>query len=409
MFRPLSFLLVLALASALNAAEISRRNIRFVEYPDFPEAHSTWRSIGYSSRYNRVFVAVTNHRDRVCLYEWDIAAQSMRCLGSLDSLARLRPWQWQAKVHSQLLEGADGCMYFATDGGESREEFLMEHPDGYGGGMFLKWDPARSRLTTLGSLGDGLRFESIKDIALDPAGGLIYAVSYPQAHFLVFDPASNNLRDLGRLGSEHVPRCVFQDWWGNAYYVDWRQRLVKYERQTGRLLFDQDSLPAFPGTPAADMITGVPTYASDRSRGLIYLITYGNMVLSFQPQRRGIGPVRALGPTLDRPKLPPPGYSPNLAMADNGRLYYFVGGHGRYAVRDTTLLVEFDPVTRNKRVVLRFPVSEISEVTGCDVKDSQGNLYFAGRRYSREAENVGESGASRPFMIIFNPQREVVR
>ncbi len=402
----LVLLLVLSFSAAAAETHITGRNIRFVEYPGFPDAHSTWRSIGYSSRHDKVFVAVTNHRDRVCLYEYAAASGRMRLLGSLDSLAHLRPWQWQAKVHSQLLEGPDGCMYFATDGGESREEYLMEHPRGYGGGMFMKWDPARSRLT---SLGHGLRYDSIKDIALDAAGGLIYAVSYPQVHFLVYDPSTNNLRDLGRLGSAHVPRCVFQDWWGNGYYVDWRQRLVKYERQTGRLLFKQDSLPAFPGTPAGDIITGVPVYATDRARGLIYLITYGNMVISFQPERRGIGVVRALGPTIDRPKLPPPGYSPNLGLGDNGKLYYFIGGHGRYVVRDTTLLMEFDPATRSKRVVLRFPVSEISEVTGCDVKDSRGNLYFAGRRESREALNMGESGASRPFMIIFNPQREVVR
>ena len=57
--------------------------------------------------------------------------------------------------------------------------------------------------------------------------------------------------------------------------------------------------------------------------------------------------------------------------------------------------------------MLRFPVNVVSEVTGCDVKDDWGNLYFAGRRESREAENVGESGASRPFMIIFNPGKEI--
>lgn len=387
-------------------AEITERNIRFVEYPDFPEAHSTWRSIGYSSAHRKVFIGVTDHRSKVGLFEFDLQSDRMRLVGFLDSLANLRSWQWQAKVHTQILEGKDGCMYFATDGGESRQEYLMNNPHGYGGGFFLKWDPASERLTNLGL---GLRFESIKDIALDIPGGLIYGVTYPQAHFLVYDPKSNRLRDLGRLGSPHVPRCVFQDWWGNGYYVDWRQRLVKYERQTGRLLFSADSVPAFPGTPASMIVTGIPTYATDRARGLIYLLTYSNMVVSFQPLQRGIGPVRALGPTYDSERLPPPGYSPNLALGDNGKLYYFIGGHGRYAVQDTTLLMEFDPATRKKREVLRFPIEVISEVSGCDVKDEQGNLYFAGRRHSREADDVGESGASRPFMIIFNPERKVVR
>jgi hypothetical protein len=400
----LAALVLLASASALTAAKITERNIRFVEYPDFPEAHSTWRSIGYSRTYQKVFIGVTDHRSKVGLYEYHVPSRRMRLLGYLDELAGLRSFQWQAKVHSEILEGPDGCMYFSSDGGESREEFLMDHPAGYGGGFFFKWDPAGERLVNLGS---GLCFESIKDIALDRVGGLIYGVSYPQVHFLVYDPKTNDLRDMGRLGSAHVPRCVFSDWWGNGYYVDWRQRLVKYERDTGRLLFSRDSVPSFPGTRAERIITGIPTYAADPAGGTIYLLTYGNMVAAFHPQRRGVGPVEALGPTYDTPSLPPPGYSPNLALGSNGKLYYFIGGHGQYVVRDTTLLMEFDPQTREKREVLRFPIGVISEVTGCDVKDEWGNLYFAGRKYSAEAQDTGESGASRPFMIIFNPEREV--
>ena len=385
-------------------AGITDKNIRFVEYPGFPGAHSTWRSIGYSSIHKKVYIGVTDHRGKIGLYEYDVPRGIMRLLGFVDQLAHLRDYQWQGKIHSEILEGSDGCMYFSTDGGESREEFLMNHPRGYSGGYLFKWDPIEQRLTNLGM---GLRNESIKDIALDRTGGLIYGVSYPQVHFLLFDPRTNIFRDLGRVGSDHVPRCVFSDRWGNGYYVDWRQRLIKYERDTGRIFFSADSLPSFPGTPAERIITGVPTYAKDQDSGTLYLITYGNMIVSFVPRRRGIGPVEALGPTYDMEKLPPRGYSPNSAFASNGKLYYFIGGHSQYVAKDTTLLMEFDPQARKKQVVLRFPVNVVSEVTGCDVKDDWGNLYFAGRRESREAENVGESGASRPFMIIFNPGKEI--
>jgi hypothetical protein len=69
--------------------------------------------------------------------------------------------------------------------------------------------------------------------------------------------------------------------------------------------------------------------------------------------------------------------------------------------------MEVDPRTKQKRAVLSFPTSAISEVTGKNVKDEEGNMYFAGRRDDRKAAQAGESGASRPFMIIFNPEREV--
>ncbi|MEW5976721.1 MAG: hypothetical protein AB1898_13040 [Acidobacteriota bacterium] len=387
-------------------AQISEKNVRFVDYPNFPDAHSTWGSIGYSKTYRKVFVGVTNHRDKVGLFEFDVPTNHMRLVGFIPVLANLRDYQWQGKVHSQIVEGPDGAMYFSTDGGESREEYLMEHPQGYSGGFLMKWDPASSRLTNLGV---GMQYESIKDVGVDQVDGRLYAVSYPQVHFLVYDPHKNDLRDLGRLGSDHVPRVLFTDWWSNAYYLDWRQRLVKYERAEDRLVFARDSLPAFPGTPGEYIVTGVTAYAKDPGRGVIYLVTYGAKMLAFYPTRHGIGQVEDLGGIFDSDENPPwRYYCPNLGLGKNGKLYYFIGGHGMYAVRGRNIvLVEFDPSTRSKRVVLTFPLKVISEVTGSDVRDEAGNLYFAGRKSDPQAEERGESGASRPFMIQFNAGKEL--
>jgi hypothetical protein len=387
-------------------AEITGRNIRFVEYPDFPEAHSTWGSIGYSSKYKKVFVGVTNHRDRVGLFEYNTTSEKMRLCGFIPQLANLRDYQWQGKVHSQIVEGPEGAMYFTTDGGESREEYLMEHPHGYGGGFFMKWDPASERLTNLGV---GLQYESIKDLAVDQATGQICAVSYPQVHFLVYDPRNNDMRDLGRLGSDHVPRVIFSDRWNNVYYVDWRQRLVKYEPGADQLIFGRESLPVFPGTPGDYVIVGITAYGRDFKAAVIYLVTYGAKMLAFHPAREGIGAIEDLGGIFDGSQRPPWNYyCPNLALGKNGKLYYFIGGHGMYAVQgENIVLMEFDPQTRAKKVVLTFPLSVISEVTGSDVKDDQGNLYFAGRRSDPQAERRGESGASRPFLIILNPEKEI--
>ncbi len=388
------------------AAQVTPKNIRFVDYPDFPDAHSTWGSIGYSSVHNKVFIGVTNHRDRVGLFEFEVRSGTMRLCGFIPELAHLRDYQWQAKIHTQIVEGPGGEMYFATDGGESRVEYLMEHPHGYSGGFFMKWDPAQNRLTNLGT---GLQYESIKDLAVDKKTGRIAAVSYPQVHFLTYDPKTNELRDLGRLGSDHVPRVIFGDPWGNVYYLDWRQRLVKYEPASGKLVFARESLPAFPGTPGEYIVTGVTAYASDSARGITYLITYGAKMLAFHPQQEGIGKVEDLGGIFDSPKAPPwKYYCPNLALGANGKLYYFLGGHGMYAVQgDKVALMEFDPERHTKQIVLTFPMNVINEVTGSDVKDKDGNLYFAGRRDDRSAEQRGESGASRPFMIIFNPGRAI--
>jgi hypothetical protein len=398
--------ILLLCGAAVLPAQITEKNIRFVNYPDFPDAHSTWGSIGYSSVHNKVFIGVTNHRDKVGLFEYDVQSGIMRLCGFVPELAHLRDYQWQGKIHSQIVEGPLGEMYFATDGGESREEYLMEHPHGYSGGFLMKWDPSQNRLT---NLGNGLQYESIKDLAVDRKTGRITAVSYPQVHFLTYDPKTNELRDLGRLGSDHVPRVIFSDRWDNVYYLDWRQRLVKYEPQSGKLLFARDSLPAFPGTPGLYIITGVTAYASNAARDIIYLVTYGAKMLAFHPQQEGIGKIEDLGGIFDSQKSPPwKYYCPNLALGANGKLYYYLGGHGMYVAQgDKVVLMEFDPQQRTKRIVLTFPMDVINEVTGSDVKDKDGNLYFAGRRDQRGAEQRGESGASRPFMIILNPGRAI--
>src|SRR5512140_1148394 len=154
-------LLASLLSCGLAAAEIGEKNIKFVQYPEFPDAHSTWGSIGYNSATNKVFIGVTNHRDRVGLFEYDVASDKMCLCGFVPDLANLRNYQWQGKVHSQIVEGPDGAMYFTTDGGESREEYLMEHPHGYAGGFVMRWDPAARRLTNLGV---AMQYESVKDL-----------------------------------------------------------------------------------------------------------------------------------------------------------------------------------------------------------------------------------------------------
>ncbi len=103
-----TLLAALVATSAPAGEPITERNIRFLEYPDFPEAHSSWGSIGYSARYDKVYVGVTDHRTRNALYEYDVATQALRLLGFVAEMAGLRDFQWQGKIHTHLVEGPDG-------------------------------------------------------------------------------------------------------------------------------------------------------------------------------------------------------------------------------------------------------------------------------------------------------------
>jgi hypothetical protein len=396
-----------ALAVSVSAAgdDITERNLRFLEYPDFPEAHSTWGSIGYSARHDKVFVGVTDHHEKIGLYEYDVPTQKLRLLGFLAEMAGLRSYQWQGKIHTYLVEGPDGSMYFGTDGGNDRQGMLMNHPHGYGGGFFFKWDPAAGRLTNLGM---GLRYESLKNVAVDDVSGRLYGVTFPGAHLLVYDPRTNEQRDLGRMMAFHVPRCLFTDWWGNLYYVDWHQRLVKYERETDQLLFARESLPFFPGTPGNFFAPGITAYATDQPNGVIYLTTYGSKVLAFRPSHRGIGPVEDLGAVYDGTREKWDYWCRNLSLGRNGKLYYFVGGHGRYTEHgDKVLMMEMDPRTKTKRLLMTFPFDILLDVPGRGVTDREGNIYFGARKADPRAKDTAESGASLPQLLIFNPEKRL--
>ncbi len=382
---------------------ITRKNLAFITYPDFPDAHSSWGSIGYNVKFNTVFIGVTNHHDKVGFYEYNPAQQEMKLQGFIHNLGYLRPFQWQAKIHSKIVFGSDGTVYFTTDGGESREEYLMDHPQGYVGGYFMKWDPATGQMTNLGM---AMPYESLKDIDIDPVTNMLYAITYPQAHFILYDPDKNELQDLGRLASSHVPRVLFTDWWGNCYYVDWRQRLVKYEKNKGSLVFAENSLPAFEGTPGSKIITGITAFARDEKNGIIYLITYGAKIIAFHPQMEGIGSVEDLGGVADTGDQPAWGpYVPNLNLGNNGNLYYIVGGHGNYLKKDTGVLMEFNPKTHRRKIIFEFSSDELAEATGSDIRDQDGNLYFTGRGASKEEGKNALS--STVFMIKFNPLKEV--
>ncbi|MCF0041398.1 hypothetical protein [Dyadobacter fanqingshengii] len=397
----LSGLLMLAASETTLAQKsaITGKNVVFIEYPDFPDAHSTWGSIGYNAASNTVHIGVTNHANNIGLYTFDPAKNVMKLNGFIRDMANLRPYQWQGKIHSKIVAAPDGSIFFSTDGGESREEYLMEHPQGYAGGFFMKWNAN----TGLQNLGIGMQYESIKDVDIDPKTGMLYGITYPQAHFLVYNPAKNQMRDLGRLASSHVPRVLFTDWWGNCYYVDWRQRLVKYEKSSDSLVFARESLPAFPGTPGSKIITGITAFAKDEARGIIYLITYGAKLIAFYPEKDGIGKVKDLGGVIETGHSEAWGpYVPNLNIGKNGKLYYIIGGHDNYVVKDKTVLVEFDPATEKKTILQEYPITAVTEATGCDVRDKDGNLYFAARR-----NPTGQGDATRPFMIQFNPEKEI--
>ena len=385
---------------------ISPGNLKFVEYPGFDEKHSTWGSIGYSAKYDKVIIGVCNHINKVAIYEYDCAKGTMSLRNWVAKGGHLQPFQWQAKIHTPIVENKkDGWMYFGTDAGESKAEYYMDHPDGYVGGFFMRYNPKTFELE---ALGQGLKQQSLKELQIDQIRQRLYGIAYPSAHFLIKDLKSDSLYDKGGLNKGHVSRVLFTDDWGNAYYNDIRGHLVKYQADADSFIFALDSLPHYPTTEGWIIRTGMRAWARDKDT--YFIMTHWGRLLSFITQEKGLGPVGNIGDLWEDPSRSVDSVisagAPNLACGANHKLYYWVGGHGHYLLPDTAVFIECDPKTKNKTILYKFPIKTVMECTGSQIVDKRGNIYFAARR-NAGTRSYGESGTSEPFLIIFNPQKEL--
>ncbi|MFH0921831.1 MAG: hypothetical protein V1913_15895 [Fibrobacterota bacterium] len=403
--------IILLLTALLTGAfAITQANMKIVEYPDMDHPHSSWGSIGYSSKTNKVIIGVCDHSEAVAIMEWDCRTKKMTRRNWVATGGHLQKWQWQGKIHTQMNENHnDGWIYFGTDGGENREEFYMDHPRGYNGGYMMKYNPATFEMVNLGS---AIRYESIKELVVDQKNDRLYGISYPADHFFIKDLKNDSIYDKGMINKAHVARTLFTDKWGNAYYTDIRSYLLKYEPARDTFIWSDDYIPVDSAkTPAWLRRDGIRGYAKDNKSGDYYFQTNFSRLLRITPQEKGLGAITDLGYLLDpSPEIPDTSIimtsSPNLACGKNGKLYYWMGGHGHYLVKDSICLVECDPKSKTKRILFKRPKSEISEATGSNIADKEGNLYWAAYR-SIPGKSTAESGNSRAIFIVFNPEKEV--
>jgi hypothetical protein len=270
----------------------------------------------------------------------------------------------------------------------------------------MKWNPSTQKMTVLGM---GKRFDSIKDISIDSKTGKLYGITYPEDHFLILDPSTNKLRDLGGLDGSYVSRVMFTDRWGNCYYVDWRKRLVKYDKGKGRLLFARKSLVLKSSKEIGRYTAnGTVAFAKDPKNHIIYFTVFGGRLFSLHPKKEGIGKIVDLGWLVPKKfvgsdKSPWDSYTPDLAFGKNGKLYYFVGSEGYFVKKDTELFMEYNPGTEKKHIIFEFPSSKIDLVSGSNTTDKDGNMYFL------IADKPSPTHKRTPYLVKFNPKKPVQR
>ncbi len=136
------------------------------------------------------------------MFAFDPASGSTRHLGDLTEASGEKGLKAipQGKSHVPFFEH-QGKLYFATHLGyyntEGGKEMVGVPPPGYKpypGGHFLAFETATGKFEKLGDAPAG---EGIITMAMDARKGLLYGLTWPSGHFLVYDLARKTLRDLG--------------------------------------------------------------------------------------------------------------------------------------------------------------------------------------------------------------------
>ena len=216
---------VLAIAAGLGAgdpsAHASRRStdgqptVRVLTPPDFWGAWAIWGATGNDLR-GHVWVGITSNDDRgsgsAHLYELDPDVGSINDRGNvvqeLERLHLRRPGETQMKIHSRIVEAADGRLYF-TSMDESGEKDDGSRLPTWGGHL---WRLSRRGVWQhLAAVPQAL-------IAAAVGGPYVYTLGYFNHVLFQFDTRSGRMASVtvGSVGG-HVSRNIFADRRGHAY------------------------------------------------------------------------------------------------------------------------------------------------------------------------------------------------
>lgn len=215
---------IVATAAVLTAGQVTRGQtpadaespvVRVLGIPGLSGPHAIWGAIG-ADRDGRLYVGASSsdagRSPSARLFELHPPTGSFTELGQvLDELARhrpLRPGERQMKIHSRIVQAADGLRYFASMD-ESGEEADGSRLPTWGGHLW--------RLDTAGNW-QHLAETPEALIAVATGGPYVYALGYFEHVLYQFDTRTSAVRSV-TVGSDagHVSRNFFADDRGHAY------------------------------------------------------------------------------------------------------------------------------------------------------------------------------------------------
>ncbi len=316
----------------------ARAGVEAVVYPHPDYAGKLWSQWGQGIALpdGRLLSAIGDHLGadgNSYLYDYDPATKLLTQIGDALSSIDHVPGDWGfGKVHAPMVAGPCGEVYVATYWGSRRN---LVFTDGYQGDVLLRLDPDARTIENRGVI---LPEHGVASMAAWPEGGLIYAEAADPfgnktGSFVVLDMATGERIFENDDDAHDGYRSIAVDIEGRAY-ISWNaDRLARYDPATNSLEALDVALPGEMLRWATPPDAFGTVYGVTRDPGIFFTLGPNGAVAELAPTR---------------------GYTTSIALAPDGRRFFYVPGAHGSAWEQGTPLIAVDVATGEHEVVVEL-------------------------------------------------------
>lgn len=301
-----------------DLGEVDGVRVRGAVYPHPDYEGRPWSQWGQGIVVSdgRFFSAIGDHHaedGNSYIYEYDPSTNTLTTVGDVLSYVDHVPGTWgYGKIHSQMVPGPCGEIYFSTYWGSFRD---IAFDGNYTGDILFRLDPFQRTLQPLGvpvefhgqaSMAAAPQFDVVYGEAVDPVGMDTEDVN--RGPLFVYDVLAEEVVYTSPDEPHDGYRSILVDSSGVAYYSIGDGALQTYDPASGESQAHPDRIPG-------ETLRAVTAPGPD---GSVFGVTEDPDVLfAMRPD----GSFEELGEALD--------YTASVALAPDGsRFYYMPGAHG---------------------------------------------------------------------------------
>jgi len=219
-------------------------DFKWYEFSEHPDSDSCWSlSTGPDGRIYASACSEGIPGGVVKVVRYDETRDRLQYLFDMDEVVddpRDSGRATQCKIHYSFAPSmSDGVLYMATHLSGPPIDLPAYSPWGswhdeqrcFRGSALVAFDTSRDEVLWWDTL---IPKEGCRCLAIDEQYGVLYALSYPRDHFIVYDLERRERRDMGRIGSVNS-QVLFTDDRHRVWTADDYGHLVRYDPEVGRL------------------------------------------------------------------------------------------------------------------------------------------------------------------------------